>query len=306
MAGGIGNIANLLGKVNSANALVVTLSGGTASASQFLAGDGSAAAPSYTFTNFTTTGWFASAGPVINGSIGGTNTHLFSSVGYTLASNSAVISLGAAADLLLTREAAAVLQLGADAAGVTAQTLKGPDRITSDGVGGNLTIAGGRNRGASAGGSLIFQTSPAAGAGVTGTLATRLTLDSTGTALFTGPVSVFRTETPEATDSNVTYSTAQVLGGIITRSNMGSNRVDAFPTAANLVAAIPGCVVGTSFDVIVNNNDTAQTVTVNGASVGITYEGTATAIAAAEARLFRVLITNVTGAAEAATVFQVV
>lgn len=115
-----------------------------------------------------------------------------------------------------------------------------------------------------------------------------------------------RAEAAVSTDGNVTYSTANVLGGIITRSNMSSNRVDAFPTAADLVAAIPGCSVGTSFDVIINNDDTAQTVTVNGASNGITYQGAATAIATTECRLFRVLITNVTGAAEAATVFQVV
>lgn len=82
-------------------------------------------------------------------------------------------------DLFLTRESAAVLQMGVDAAGVTNQMLKGPDRITSDGVGGNLTIAGGRNRGAFAGGSINWQTSPAAGAGVTGTLATRWSIDST-------------------------------------------------------------------------------------------------------------------------------
>lgn len=83
-----------------------------------------------------------------------------------------------------------VLQLGLDAAGVTDQAFKGPDRITSDGVGGNLTIAGGRNRGASAGGSVIFQTSPAAGAGVTGTLTTRLTIDGNGIATFAIPPKV--------------------------------------------------------------------------------------------------------------------
>ena len=92
------------------------------------------------------------------------------------------------ADLFLTRESAAVLQMGVDAAGVTDQMFKGPDRITSDGPGGAVYFAGGRNRGASAGGSLIFQTSLAAGAGVTGTLATALTIDSTKLATFTGSV----------------------------------------------------------------------------------------------------------------------
>jgi hypothetical protein len=69
--------------------------------------------------------------------------------------------------VILSREAAAILQLGADAAGTTAYTLKGNDRITTDGVGGDLTIAAGRGLGG-AGGALYFQTAPAAGAGVAG------------------------------------------------------------------------------------------------------------------------------------------
>ncbi len=104
-------------------------------------------------------------------------------------------------DLILGREDAAIFQLGSDAAGITNQTLKGPDRITSDGVGGNLTIAGGRNRGASVGGSIIFQTSPAAGAEVTGTLATALTIDSTKLATFAGAIT-----TTNLTDSGLTIT----------------------------------------------------------------------------------------------------
>lgn len=90
-------------------------------------------------------------------------------------------------DLILTREAAATLQMGSDAAGVTNQTFKACDRITTDGAGADLTVAAGRNRGASSGGSLIFQTSPPAGAGVTGTLTTRLTIDTNGIATFAVP-----------------------------------------------------------------------------------------------------------------------
>ncbi len=84
-------------------------------------------------------------------------------------------------DVFLTREGAAILQLGLDAAGVTNQMIKACDRITSDGVGADLTIAAGRNRGASNGGSIYFQTSPQALATVTGTLATRMTIGPTGT-----------------------------------------------------------------------------------------------------------------------------
>ena len=113
----------------------------------------------------------------------------------------ATTNIGLGGDLLISREAAATLQLGLDAAGITNQMLKGPDRITSDGVGGDLTIAAGRNRGASVGGSIIFQTSPAAGAGVTGTLATALTIDSTKLATFAGAIT-----TTNITDSGLTIT----------------------------------------------------------------------------------------------------
>ena len=146
--------------------------------------DGTAAAPSITFASTPTWGLYKRPGGLETAmSVAGTGTVLWNDSQVQHASGLSVAwssgAIGAASDLFLTRESAAVLQLGADAAGVTDQMFKGPDRITSDGVGGNLTIAGGRNRGASAGGSIIFQTSPAAGAGVTGTLATVLTISST-------------------------------------------------------------------------------------------------------------------------------
>lgn len=90
-------------------------------------------------------------------------------------------------DLILGRKAAATLQLGADAAGVTNQMLTAASRITSDGVGANLTLAGGNGRGG-AGGSLIFSTYTTAGAATIGTLTTRLTLDTNGLLTFADAV----------------------------------------------------------------------------------------------------------------------
>jgi hypothetical protein len=86
-------------------------------------------------------------------------------------------------DLLLYRKAAATLQLGADAAGVTNQTFTAASRITSDGVGANLTIAPGNGRGG-AGGTLILATFSTAGAGIAGTLTTRMTIDTAGAIAF--------------------------------------------------------------------------------------------------------------------------
>lgn len=76
-------------------------------------------------------------------------------------------------DLFLLRNAAATLQLGRNAAGVTNQMITAANRITSDGVGANLTIAPGNGRGG-AGGSLILSTYTTGGAGVAGTLTPRL------------------------------------------------------------------------------------------------------------------------------------
>lgn len=129
---------------------------------------------------------------------------------------SGTINLGAAGTTTITSETTATLQLGVDAAGVTDQAIKGPDRITSDGVGGALTLAGGRNRGASAGGSIIFQTSPAAGAGNPGTLATALTIDSTKLATFAGSITSVAgtTAIPPLTVTNGTNLTTATANAI--------------------------------------------------------------------------------------------
>lgn len=82
-------------------------------------------------------------------------------------------------DTQLRRKAAATLQMGADAAGVTNQMFTAASRITSDGVGADLTIAAGNGRGG-AGGSLIFSRYSTAGAGVVGTLTEAMRITTTG------------------------------------------------------------------------------------------------------------------------------
>lgn len=68
-------------------------------------------------------------------------------------------------------------------------------------------------------------------------------------------------ETVEATASRtsittagaVTYTAAQVLGGVIHRDPNGATRIDTFPTATELVAAIPNCHVGQSWVTAISN-----------------------------------------------------
>lgn len=90
---------------------------------------------------------------------------------------------GLVPDLHLSREAAAILQLGADVNGsAVAQTLKAHDGITgTDIAGANLILAAGRGTGAGAPGVLYLQTSTAVGSGTTAqTLATRLIVNAAG------------------------------------------------------------------------------------------------------------------------------
>lgn len=107
--------------------------------------------------------------------IGPTGTYAFASTGGD--------AIRYSADTFIMRKAAATIQLGADAAGVTNQHLTAASRITSDGVGANLTISGGNGRGA-AGGSVIFSTYSTEAVTNPGILTTRLTLDTNGLLTF--------------------------------------------------------------------------------------------------------------------------
>lgn len=97
-------------------------------------------------------------------------------------------------DAILTRAAAATLQLGAaDAAAPVAQTFQVQSVVagTSNTAGADFSIYGSKSTGSGAGGSIKFYTSPAGGAGTlqnAGALA--LTIDSAKLATFTGSINV--------------------------------------------------------------------------------------------------------------------
>ncbi len=86
-------------------------------------------------------------------------------------------------DTFIGRKATGAVQFGVDAAGVVNQMLTAASRITSDGVGANLTIAGGNGRGG-AGGTLTLSTYDTAGAATIGTLRSRMTFDTAGAVAF--------------------------------------------------------------------------------------------------------------------------
>lgn len=137
-------------------------------------------------------------------------------------------------DLMLFRKAAATLQLGQDAVGVTNQMFTAASRITSDGVGANLTIAAGNGRGA-AGGSLILSTYSTNGAGVIGTLVPRVTIDSIGV------VSI----TPNGTDVaiNATATEVAIFNNTLVTSASTVSVVDG---AAIVLGTSTGSMIGSA------------------------------------------------------------
>ena len=88
-----------------------------------------------------------------------------------------------------------------------------------------------------------------------------------------GLVRDYRTNTSISTAGAATYTAAQVLSGLITRTvGVGGNVTDVLPTATVLAAGMAGEVTGTSFSFLLDMGATPNAaVTLNGASTGVTY-----------------------------------
>lgn len=124
-----------------------------------------------------------------------------------------------------------------------------------------------------------------------------LSAQGTGVVLNTTSVTFFEMN-PETvtTAGDVTYTAAQLKTGFILRDPNGAGRADLFPTAANLLAAVPGAVVGTTFRVTIRNTaDAAETITMT-TNTGLTLSGTMT-IAQNAQKDFLLTFTNVGTAA---------
>lgn len=107
------------------------------------------------------------------------------------------------------------------------------------------------------------------------------------------PNSDKKTVSTVTTANAVTFTAAQILGGVILRDPNGAGRADLFPTAANLLAQLKGAKVGQSIEVHIRNTaDAAETITMT-ANTGTTISGTAT-IAQNNAKSFVGVFTNVT------------
>lgn len=101
-----------------------------------------------------------------------------------------------------------------------------------------------------------------------------------------------------STATSVTLTAAELVDGFFDQTGGTTNTVTT-PTAAAIVAAIPGCQVGSQFDFTVKNSGSG-TLTVAGGT-GVTMSGTAT-VATTVTTGFKAVVVNATAGTEAITI----
>lgn len=107
-----------------------------------------------------------------------------------------------------------------------------------------------------------------------------------------------------STAGALTYTAAQLLAKLMLRDPNGAGRSDVFPTAALVVAAIPGVQVGTAFEFILRNTaDASETITMT-AGTGVTISGTAT-VAQNNSKRWLIVVTAITAGAETYTAYSI-
>lgn len=103
--------------------------------------------------------------------------------------------------------------------------------------------------------------------------------------------------------SGATLTVAQMLSGLIVRSGPSSaGFTDTTPTAAALVAALPGVSVGSAFRLVILNKSN-QTLTMAGGS-GVTTTNDTLTVATVNAKEFMCVFTNVTLGSEAVYMYS--
>lgn len=101
------------------------------------------------------------------------------------------------------------------------------------------------------------------------------------------------TVTTEDTAGAVTFTAAEILGGLILRDPNGAGRADLLPTAASIITELDNPEVGTSFEFTIRNTaNAAETITVT-TNTGLTLSGTMT-IAQNNSKRFLAVVTGAT------------
>ena len=110
------------------------------------------------------------------------------------------------------------------------------------------------------------------------------------------------TVTTDSTVGNRVYTATEMKGGVIRRDPSGSARSDITATAAQIVADIHDCVVGSAYEFVVMNTADASEVITIGAGTGVSLVGTFTVLQN-EVRRFELVVTNAAASSEAVTIY---
>lgn len=128
-------------------------------------------------------------------------------------------------------------------------------------------------------------------------------LFSAGAVIETVPSVESATVQSSASATGITLTAANLLNQIFDRTNAGSSQTDTTPTAALLVAAVPGVQANTSIYWSYRNRS-ANTVTL-GAGTGVTLAtGNTNTIATVNTRAFLVVFTAVGAGSEAVSIYS--
>jgi len=120
-----------------------------------------------------------------------------------------------------------------------------------------------------------------------------------------GPFFPTTNPTTSTTAGVVTYTPGALLGQLILRDPNGAARSDVLPTAADLVAAIPGATIGTSFVFYIRNDaDAAETITLTAGTGGTVTGGGTMTVAQNNLKAFMIRFTAVQPGSEAYIVYS--
>jgi hypothetical protein len=110
--------------------------------------------------------------------------------------------------------------------------------------------------------------------------------------------------TSKSTAGAVTYTAEELYGGCILRDPAGASRSDVTPSAADIVAAVPGAVATSSFEFVIRNEaDANETVKLTAGS-GVSLSGVMT-IAQNASRRFLAVVTNAGSGTETVTIYNI-
>lgn len=116
-------------------------------------------------------------------------------------------------------------------------------------------------------------------------------------------MAVVGTSTTVAT-TPVTLTAAQFINGIIDVTVANSTTALSTPTAAAIVAAIPGCQVGSVFDVALMNLGSGTLTWTLGTGVTGKTTNDVTTVATNKGMSYKCIVTNVTASSEAVKIQQ--